>query len=307
MFGSKKNKIQEQIKKAFAPIQEGRKEFEERVTSIEESEKQIYQDVCQVMENTNHLADYAMQNIEEESTLIYKIDDLSKDLKTVADEYSQIIEMVKENYEGVTNLVEENKHYTTPSKYLTEAPAKIRQEYQSYEDKVEEMAESARQMSVMAVNAAIEAGRMGVTGKPFVAVSEEIRQTALGYESTLLTMKEDIQEAKERINELEEVVLRLVSLIKDGNVGTTRLMKKSMELNKMAAESSMRDFSEDVMIIRDKVVAMRNLDEEIAKSSERNKIQLCDIQEEILTQKKVLREAESDLSYMFDEAQEKMY
>lgn len=307
MFGSKKNKIEEQIKEAFAQIQEQREEFEARVNAIEEGGKRMQADLGQVMENTTDLADYAMNNIEEESILIHNMDDFSKELKSVVDEYSQIAEMVKQHYEAVTNLVEENKHYTTPSKYLTEAPAMIRQDYQSYETKMDELAENGRQMSVMALNAAIEAGRMGVAGKEFVAASEEIRQTALGYEKTALTLKEELQEAQGRIKELEEFVFRLVSLIKDGNMGATKLLKKSMELNKMVTDCSIRDFSEDMIGMRDKVVAMRNLDEEIAKTSERNKIQLSDIQEEIKVQKKDIRELESDLSHLFDEAQDKAH
>lgn len=307
MFGSKRNKIEEKIKKAFAEITEHREAFETKVSSIEETGKHMHEDVCQVMDNTKNVADYAAQNIEEETVLLQYMDDFSKDFKTAMDEYSQIVRMVNENYEMVTNLVEENKHYTTPSKYLTEAPGRMKQDYHSYEVQIEELAADARQMSVKAFNAAIEAGRMGESGKKFVSVSEEIRQTALDYEKKALVIKEELQNSQEKVQELEEVVLRLVALIKDGNVGTTRLMKKSMELNKKAVNSSMRDFSEDVTAMRDKVVAMRNLDEEIAKSSERNKIQLSDIQEDMQTQKRDLRELESDLSYIVDDKQDKIH
>jgi len=305
MFGSKRNKIQEQIKEAFAQINEQREAFEEKVSSIEESGERMQTDICQIVDNTHNVADYATKNIEEQSTLIHNMDDFSKELKATIGEYNQLAESIKNHHEAVTNLVEENKHYTTPAKYLTEAPSKILQAYRAYEVKVDDMAEKGRQMSVMALNAAIEAGRIGEDGKQFVAVSEEIRQTALDYEAAALSMKEEFQEAQSRIHELEEYVFRLVSLIKDGNVATTRLLKKSTELNKCVRNSSMRDFSEDIILMRDKVIAMRNLDEEIEKASERNKIRLSDIQEEIQTQKKELRDLESDLSYILDEAQKK--
>lgn len=307
MFGSKKIKIEEQIKEAFAQINEQKEVFETRVTSLDAGVRQMRENVSQVVENTNHLADYAMQNIEEESRLLYDMDEYSKELKTAVDSYMDITNRIKEQNDGIINLVEENKHYTTPSKYMTEAPAMIKADYQSYEKKMEEMAENGRRMSVMALNAAIEAGRMGTIGKQFVAASEEIRQTALGYERDALSIKEELQEAQTRINELEEVVHRLVSMIKEGNVATTRLMKKSMEINKMIRNSSMRDFSEDMILMRDKVVSMRNLDEEIGKAGERNKIQLSDIQEELENQKNELRELESDLTYIIDEAQRKIH
>ena len=42
------------------------------------------------------------------------------------------------------------------------------------------------------------------------------------------------------------------------------------------------------------------------KLSERNKIQLSDVQEELQTQKQTLNELESDLSHLMDEAQKKI-
>lgn len=306
MFGNKKNKIEEQVKEAFAKINEQKEVFETRITSLDAGVKQMRENVSQVVENTNDLAEYAMQNIEGESTLLHDMDEYSKELKSGVDFYVEITEKLKEQNEAIINLVEDNKHYTTPSKYLTEAPAMIKADYQSYDKKMDELAEAGRQMSVMALNAAIEAGRMGTTGKQFVAASEEIRQTALGYEKEALLMKEELKNAQERINELEEFVHRFVSLIKDGNVSTTKLMKKSMEINKMLKSSPMRDFSEDMILMRDKVVALRNLDEEIAKAGERNKISLGDIQEELENQKNDLRELESDVTFIIDETQSKI-
>jgi len=306
MFGKKRNKIEEQINNAFAEISEHKDEFEMKVFSIEDNGKQIHEGLCQVLENTLEIADHAMQNVEEESAVIHTMDECSKEFSVAFNDYEQIAKMIKDHCEAVTNLVEENKHYTTPSKYLTEAPIRLKQEYLEYESKAEALADGARQMSVKAVNAAVEAGRMGNAGKQFVAVAEELRQNALDYEKAALTMKDELQTSQERIQELEEFILRLVSLIKDGNVSTTRLMKKTMELNKTVSNCSMRDFSESMLVMRDKVIAMRNLDEEVVKLSERNKIQLSDIQEEQQNEKQVLRELESDLAYILDEAQNKI-
>ena len=305
MFG-RKNKREEQIKEAFAQVLEYKEACESRVASIEESGEHMQEDVKQVLENTNMLSDYAMQNIEEESALLHKVDDFSKDLQTVLGDYTELMELVKQHHESVVSLVEENKHYTTPAKYLSEAPATFRKDYQEYATKMGTLAENGRQMSVMALNAAIEAGRMGESGKQFVAVSEEIRQTALDYEKAAIAMQEELMEAQKRLDEVEEFVHRFVTLIKDGNMATTRLMKKSMELNKKAKCTVDRDFAEDMISMRDHIVSMRNLDEEIAKTSERNQIQLADVREELLAQKKEGREFESDISFLFEEVQKKI-
>ena len=168
------------------------------------------------------------------------------------------------------------------------------------------MAENGRQMGVMALNAAIEAGRMGDSAKQFVAASEEIRQMALGYEKAALSMKEELADSLAKIDELEETIHHMVALIKESNMGTTKLLKKCQETNQAVKKSTMRDFSDDMILIRDKVVGLRNLDEEIAKCGERSKIQLSDIQEEILHQKNAAAELESDLSYLFDTAEEQL-
>lgn len=306
MFGNKKNKIEEQINEIFSGIKEQRTGFETRVSQIESSEKSLHNDVCQIMGNANNLVNHAMLNVDEEAALIHTIDDFSRELSTAVAEYSALTEMVSKQLQSVMDLVEENKHYTSPAKYLTEAPASLKQSCESYEGQLDEMAEKGRKMGVMALNAAIEAGRMGDSAKQFVAASEEIRQAALGYEKAALSMKEEIISQKVRINELEEMIHHMVALTKESNMGAARLLKKSQETQNFVNQSKMRDFSEDMILIRDKVVGMRNLDEEIAKCGERNKLALSDVSEELLNQKNRVVELESDLSYLFDAAEEQL-
>lgn len=300
MFGIRK-KVEKQMREALAQIQEQAVEFEEKADTIEEKRKQMHADVGQVLQNTNHLIDYAVQNTQEETFLLQEIDEISIEMKGSADAYRQLTKEIKEHQEKVTNLVEENKHFTTPSKYLTEAPAKIRKEYQSYEAKLDVFAEKGRQMSMMALNAAIEAGRMGEAGQQLVAASEEIRQNASECEKEALSMKEELHAAEEKIKELEDVVVRLVSLIKDNNIATTKILKNSADLNKQITEFAKYDFTEELMDMRARVIAVRNLDEEILKVSERNNIQMSDVQQELQEQKTDLRELKNNFSDFFDE------
>lgn len=306
MFGSKKNKLEEQRNEAFAQIIEQRQEFETSVALVETSEKRIQEDANQVMENTNHLAEYAMRNIEAESELLFTLDDFSKSLRMAGEEHNQLVEAQNQQVEAVAALVEENKHYTSPAKYLTEFPAELKPVLEGYESKLQDMANSGKEMTVMALNAAIEAGRMGESGKQFVLAAEEIRKEAIGYERAALTMKEELNSAYAKIDELQEVITRLVGLMKDNNMGTTKVLKKVMETNKLLENSTMRDFSEDIIDMRDKVIGLRNMDEEIAKCAERNQIQLVDIQEEIQNQKTELLELESNLSHVLDKAEEQI-
>lgn len=306
MFGSRKNRREEQIREIFSEVSAQRSVFETGMSQIEEGEKHIHTELCQITENSVELVNNATLNIEEESALIHTIDDFSRDLKEAIEGYTKLTEAVSKQMVDITNLVEENKHYTSPAKYLTEAPVSLKKSCESYEKQLETLAENSRQMGVMALNAAIEAGHMGESSKKFVTVSEEIHQAAINYEQVTLSLKEEVISSYKKMKEMEDTIHRLVALIKEGNIATTRLFKKCQETEKMIQNSTMRDFSEDVILMRDKVIAMRNLDEEVAKCAERNQIQLKDIQEEVLNQKRELTELESDLSYLFDTAEEQL-
>lgn len=307
MFGNRRVKLEEQMKAAMCQVNEQRKVFEERVATFENGEKQIFNDVCEMIESTYKLVNHATINIEDESSLMHTIDDFSEELHVAAEEYSQLTALIEDEMSTINQLVDNNKHFTSPSKYLTEVPAVLKQINASYEKKLDVMAEYGRQMGVMALNAAIEAGRMGDSAKQFVSASEEIRQTALVYEKAAIEMKEDVEASYTKIAELEEKIHYLIALLKENNMGTARMFKKCQETNKAKNEASMRDFSENMTVIRDKVLAIRNLEEEIEKRAERHQIQLGDIRDELQNQRTSVVELESDVSYLFDAATEKLY
>lgn len=306
MFGSKRYRKDEKIRDVFDHIYQKRVTFETSVSQVEEGRKRVYNDICQVMTNTNQLVSNTMLNIEEESATIHSIDEFSKDLIGALDDYGQMKVEVENQLKTAAELVEENKHFTSPAKYLSEVPNTLKQNCQSYEQQLDDMTDYGKRMGVLALNAAIEAGRMGESGRAFVLAAEEIRQTAVSYEKAAVTMKEEVVASREKIAELEETVAHLIALMKENNVGTAKLFKKCQETKNFMEQSGMRDFSEDLILIRDKVVKIRNLDEEIAKCGERGKIQLSDIQEDIQNQKQELAEMESDLLHLLDSAEEQL-
>lgn len=303
MFGSKRKKVEK--KETLDYICQQRENFEAKAEQIEENRAHVHDEICQVMTNADELMIHATLNIEEASKVIDDMDEFSQKLAGAAGEYSQLIKEIENQSKTVTALVEENKHFTAPAKYLIDVPNTLKQSCQSSQKQLDEMMEYGKQMGVLALNAAIEAGRMGESGKSFVLAAEEIRENADAYEKMALTMKEEVEASYAKIAEMEEMIKRLLAMIKENNLGAANLFKRCQETQKVIEKSSMRDFSEDVILIRDKVVNMRNLDEEITKNVQRSKIQLSDIQDEIQNQKKELAEMESDMLHFFDLAEER--
>lgn len=305
MFGSKRKKAQK-IKETLEQINQQRTDVENHVGQVEANRQHVYKEICEVMTNTDELMAHAMLNIEEAAKTIEDIDECSSNLTVAFEEYKQLKIEIENQRKTVTALVEENKHFTPPAKYLIDVPNDLKQSCQSYENHLDDMIEHGKHMGVLALNAAIEAGRMGESGKVFVLAAEEIRETAESYEQIALTMKEEVEASRAKIVEMEETILHLMALIKENNLGAAKLFKRSQETQKFIEKSSMRDFSEDIVLIRDKVVNMRNLEEEIAKNVERCKIQLSDIQEDVQNQKDALAETESDLFHLLDSAEESL-
>ena len=131
MFGNKKKILEEQNRNLLAQLSEKRESFETGVTELEETGKRIHTDLCQVMENSEHLVEHAMVNIEEESKLMFYIDDFAKDLKNAVDNYEALRILLEKQMETTMGLVEENKHVTTPAKYLQETPGNLKEEFAS--------------------------------------------------------------------------------------------------------------------------------------------------------------------------------
>lgn len=270
MFGSKKNKQNEQIKDFFDHMKQQRLDFESSIDEAKEGRKRILSDVCQLMKSTEELSVHAKLNVEEVSAAIHGIDECSKDWNQAFEEYGLLEEKVQKQLQEATTLVESNKHFTSPAKQLSEVSKAISKSVTAFEKQLD------------------DAIKYGMSAE------------------ALATMKDEAAATKSRIAELEETVARLISLMKDNNVGTTKLLKKCQDTKNFMDASCMHDFSLELDSIRDKVVNMRNLDEEIAKGLERNKIQLSDVQEDIQDQKMELAEIESDLSYLLDTAEEKV-
>lgn len=307
MFGSRKNRnVSEQSKEYLTQILDKQEVFEANLSQIEAVEKQLKEDIAQVEENTCTVVDHATLNVETETIILHFLDELKEEQAKVYSDYVGLCEGIQKQMDAAVGLVEQNKHYTSPAKFLSEVPAELREKNKSYEKHLGEMAEYGKKMSALARNAAVEAEKLGDSGKMFVSVAEEIRQNALNYEKTALALRNEFAESHKELKELENTIHHIVSLLKDTNMGAAKLLKKCQHNNRQMESLNMRDFSEDLEEIRDKVVGLRNQDEEIVKSGERNKLQLTDIKEEVQSVEKDLCEIDSDISYLMDLTAEQM-
>ena len=202
-------------------------------------------------------------------------------------------------------LVENNKHFTAPAKSLSETSDRLEAHVDSCADIAAQMKEQNKQMSVLSLNAAIEAGMLGEQGKLFVEAAESIREASVSYDSAIDAVKQELSEAKAEISALKEQVSHLVGLLKDNNVATTKLMKQGVELNHVFSQCD--EISVDMIeACRQQIVSIRNTQEEIIKFEERNKLQIEDAYAEISTQRKNSVEIKSTVDKVLDYSRERV-
>ena len=152
------------------------------------------------------------------------------------------------------------------------------------------MEEFGKQMGVLSLQAAIEAGRLGEDGRQFVEAAEDIRTYAANYDKVIAQTREQLEQSDDRLNELEKQVHHLITLLKENNIATAKLMKLCQDAVNKADALSQNPLMDDFIEIQNQMSALRNADEEIVKSEERNRMQVDDLNEEFLAQQKNQKE-----------------
>ena len=260
--------------------------FHATMAEIKESHRQVEADVAQVKDNVQNAAALAAGNVEIEAGLGHAIGECRDAMLAQEEKQKQLVLDVHQLYEDWAKLVDDNKHFTTPSKYLSEFPGTLKSANQQVSEKLDGMQEYGKQMGVLALNAAIEAGRLGESGKQFVTAAEDIRSYAANYDAIIEESRTQLAESKQQIAELEEQMHHLIGLLKENNIATARLMKSCAEVTRGADAVKEASLSEALSSVVNDIVGLRNADEEIVKSEERNRMQLEDLAEEFHSQQK---------------------
>lgn len=293
MFG--RNKLsQEEIEKIqeinqlddslFGQVKEQKNSFEAGVSEIRDSYRQVELGANQVCENIKNVSFLAEENVKIEAELLHCVNELAARVTEDEDAREQLAEKLQKVSEESARLVDENKHFTSPSKYLSELGSTLRSQNRGYESQLDQMAEYGRQMSVMSLNAAIEAGRMGESGQQFVAAAENIRTYSSNFDRAARELRNQIELSNHKIDEMEEQIKHIISLLKENNMATARLMKTCHDVSGKEGKRQEESFNKDISYIKNQVTILKNADEEIIKSEERNRMQMEDLNLEFESQ-----------------------
>ena len=299
MFG--RNKIsQEEIERLknkinidngfFAEMEDQKDMFDASVAELAESYRQVAADVAQLSENMNNAITLASGNAEIENGLGAIINDFRERVQKKEMQQQASDEAYHRLLDATTRLVDVNKHFTTPSKYISEFPSNYKAQNQSCRENLDQMEEFGKQMGVLSLQAAIEAGRLGEDGRQFVETAEDIRTYVANYDKVIAQTRLQLEQSDERLSELENQVHHLITLLKENNIATAKLMNLCQDAVNKSDALNHNSLMDDFIEIQNKMSTLRNADEEIVKSEERNRMQVDDLNEEFLAQQKNQKE-----------------
>lgn len=303
MFGGKREKALEgelsqvreanERKKALLMEISGQKDnVTEQFARMMASHAQMEKDVEQVEEHMRRIQELADNSVETAGDIRNVLIEMNNGVGTFDANHTVFVGQVKKQNEKIVDIVESNKHFTTPMKYISEMPVVLREEHQGIHERAGRMMELSKNMSVLSLNAAIEAGRMGESGAKFIAAAEEIRSFSENYEREARELEETLAKSDARIGELEEQVHYLNELLKDNNISMGKLYKDSAQ--SMAAyeaeQIDIRSLISDTAVGR--TDALKQAEQESAKTQERMLLRMGDVREELKEQKSCADELE---------------
>ena len=300
MFGKKKQKQETLVRMRnlaqldegfFAHMKDGKDMFDATAREIRETYQQLGAGITQIQENIKEASQMAADNGEKEQELTGQLASYQEQEVQSSEKREQMLQNFAQIEQEMAQLVEENKHFTTPSKFLNEFPVALKAENEKTREELEKMQDCGKQMGVLALNAAIEAGRMGEGGKQFVTAAETIRVSAGTYDELIDQAHKRLADSDERIAELEA---ENVKLKQENDQLLDIVVQMRSTLNRLIARYISSDSQEGNRLkpcpnfkeMENQIVVLRNADEEIAKSEERNRMQMEDFTEEMESQKK---------------------
>lgn len=303
MFGGKKGKVLEQELQAAQEKQAHQEQilfevaqkkdmFEEQFARVTASRAQMDIDLSEVVNHVKYVKELAEADASRAERFGRNVQETAEEIKTATKEQKDFVEKVSSQRDKIQEIVENNKHFTTPTKYLTEFSGGFREMEESILEQIEKMKEFGKNMSVLSLNAAIEAGRMGDSGLTFIQAAEEVRSFSSQYEQAAMEVESQLKQLEEKNMELEEQMKHLTTLLRENNISMGHLLKESMlcvdEYKKEQKEISQQRLEE----LKETAVEFAGHQQEIANRQDCILIQMEEIGKEFMEQKECVDELE---------------
>ena len=165
----------------------------------------------------------------EASDLEERLHALEEEMIRSGEGAANLSDAMNETKQELTDLVEQNKHFSAPAKELADGAKDIREELAAVQEETKALSAFFRNVSVMSLTAAIDAGRMGESASKFVQTAEDIRIESEKEERALQSLTEKLQSLHARMDALDASVAKMNALQTDANKACFRTLSNHEE------------------------------------------------------------------------------
>ncbi|MEG0962954.1 MAG: methyl-accepting chemotaxis protein [Lachnospiraceae bacterium] len=201
----------------FSEIAVRQKEADKKFDIMESNQDEIGKQLKQITEYVNSANEVNARQTERSYALYKQAEKISGGIENSEQIYQGVIKGIKSQSEEMMDMVERGKEFVHPSRFLNQITTEVTLELDGMQKNLGDMENLGKQMGVVSLNAAIEAGRLGESGRDFLAAAENVRGLADEYQKNAVTLTDTIEKLQNRLTDTEEQVNRLNQLIRETN------------------------------------------------------------------------------------------
>lgn len=187
---------------------------------------------------------------------------------------------LRQDKDAVTEMIENGRHSTDIAKNLFASADSLKDRAHAMTETVDQMEVMGRNMSVLALNSAIEAGRLGAGSERFVQAAEQVRNYAEQYGTAAREIGVTLKELNEAFESLAETCKRVTDLQMKNSVLLGKTLQRLTDDENAARKAitsredmetiaSLRAEMEELLTLREETSSLlSNLKEEMDKTGE---------------------------------------
>ena len=187
---------------------------------------------------------------------------------------------LRQDKDAVTEMIENGRHSTDIAKNLFASADSLKDRAHAMTETVDQMEVMGRNMSVLALNSAIEAGRLGAGSERYVQAAEQVRNYAEQYGTAAREIGVTLKELNEAFESLTETCKRVTDLQMKNSVLLGKTLQRLTDDENAARKAitsredmetiaSLRAEMEELLTLREETSSLlSNLKEEMDKTGE---------------------------------------
>ncbi len=164
---------------------------------------------------------------------------------------------MNETRQDLVELVEQNKHFSAPAKEVAAGAKDIREELLAVQEETKALSAYFRNVSVMSLTAAIDAGRMGESASKFVQTAEDIRIESEKEERVLQELIGKLQSLHARMDALDASVEKMNALQTDVNKACYRTLTNHEERIRKSQPAAKKSVSEELPSLKEMAASLK--------------------------------------------------